>query len=39
MGRVTGTKAHDVLTCRDTINSDNLVKRTIGYVSYDLSKK
>ena len=39
MGRVTGTKAHDVLTRRDTAIPDNLVKRIVGYVSYDLSKK
>lgn len=39
MGRVTGTKAHDVLTRRDTTIQDNLVKRIVGYVSYDLSKK
>jgi hypothetical protein len=39
MGKVTGTKAHDVLTRRDTTIPDNLVKRIVGYVSYDLSKK
>ena len=39
MGRVTGTKAHDVLTRRDTTIPDNLVKRIVGYVSCDLSKK
>ena len=39
MGRVTGTKARDVLTRRDTTIPENLVKRIVGYVSYDLSKK
>ncbi|XP_041374186.1 uncharacterized protein LOC121387226 [Gigantopelta aegis] len=39
MGRVTASKAHDILTCRDTTSPDNLVRRIVGYVSYDLSKK
>ena len=39
MGRVTASKAHSVLTRRETTCPDNLVKRIVGYTSYDLSKK
>ncbi|XP_021342823.1 uncharacterized protein LOC110443137 [Mizuhopecten yessoensis] len=39
MGRVTGSKAHDVLTRKSTTKPDNLVKRIAGYATYDLSKK
>ncbi|VDI16885.1 Hypothetical predicted protein [Mytilus galloprovincialis] len=39
MGRVTASKAHDVLTRQATTPSANLVKRIVGYTSYDLSKK
>ncbi|CAG2215690.1 unnamed protein product [Mytilus edulis] len=39
MGRVTASKAHDVWTRKDTTSPDVLVKRIVGYSSYDLSKK
>ena len=38
-GRVTGTKAHDVLVRRQTTNPDNLVKRIVGYNTFDISSK
>ncbi|WAR26954.1 ING4-like protein [Mya arenaria] len=38
-GRITATKAHDVLTLKDSTCPDNLVMRVAGYKSYDLSKK
>ncbi|XP_033729776.1 uncharacterized protein LOC117318968 [Pecten maximus] len=39
MGRITASKAHDVLVRKDTTSPDNLVKRIMGYSTYDLSKK
>ncbi|VDI22300.1 Hypothetical predicted protein [Mytilus galloprovincialis] len=39
MGRVTASKAHDVWKRKDTTSPDVLVKRIVGYLSYDLSKK
>ncbi|XP_069108751.1 uncharacterized protein [Argopecten irradians] len=39
MGRVTGSKAHDVLTRKATTPPDNLVRKIVGYATYDLSKK
>ncbi|WAQ97892.1 ING4-like protein [Mya arenaria] len=36
---ITATKAHDVLTLKDSTCPDNLVMRVAGYKSYDLSKK
>ena len=38
-GRITASKAHDVLTLRPTTSPQNLVRRIMGYSSYDLSKK
>ena len=38
-GRITGTKAHDVLVRRQTTPPDNLVKRIVGYRSFDISSK
>lgn len=38
-GRITASKAHEVLTLRPTTCPDKLVARIIGYKSYDLSKK
>ncbi|XP_048734036.1 uncharacterized protein LOC125650107 isoform X2 [Ostrea edulis] len=38
MGRITASKAHDVLVRRDSTSPDNLVKRVAGYSVYDLSK-
>lgn len=39
MGRVTASKAHDILTRKATTPAANLVKRIAGYSTYDLSKK
>lgn len=39
MGRVTASKAHDVMTQKPSTPPDNLVKRIAGYTSYDLSKR
>ena len=38
-GRITGTKAHDVLVRRQTTPPDNLVKRIVGYRSFVISSK
>ncbi|CAC5369625.1 unnamed protein product [Mytilus coruscus] len=38
-GRVTASKAHDVLRMREQTSPDNLVRRVCGYNSYDLSRK
>ena len=38
-GRVTGTKAHDILVRKETTPPDNLVMRIMDYKTYDLSKK
>jgi hypothetical protein len=38
-GRITASKGHDVLTLSPTTSQQNLVKRIMGYNSYDLSKK
>ena len=38
-GRITGTKAHDVLVRRDSTPPDNLVMKIMDYKSYNLSKK
>ncbi|XP_036002672.1 uncharacterized protein LOC118565784 [Fundulus heteroclitus] len=37
-GRITASKAHDVLVRQPTTNPDTLVKRIVGYKVYDLSK-
>ncbi|XP_033747958.1 uncharacterized protein LOC117332976 [Pecten maximus] len=37
-GRITASKAHDVFVRRDSTKPDNLVRRIVGYQSYDLSK-
>lgn len=39
MGRITASKAHDVLVRKETTPAANLVKRIAGYSTYDLSKK
>ncbi|XP_022236830.1 uncharacterized protein LOC111084400, partial [Limulus polyphemus] len=39
MGRITASQAHDVLTRRVTTPADNLVKRIVGYSTYNLSSK
>ncbi|VDI40629.1 Hypothetical predicted protein [Mytilus galloprovincialis] len=39
MGRITASKANDVWTRKETTSPDVLVKRIVGYSSYDLSKK
>lgn len=39
MGRVTASKAHDVLTRRSATPPENLVNRIMGYNTYNLSKK
>jgi len=38
-GRVTGTKAHDILTRRETTCPDNLTMRILDYKSYNLNQK
>jgi hypothetical protein len=38
-GRITGTKAHDVLVLKKTTDPGNLVKRITGTKTYNLSKK
>ncbi|CAG2244518.1 unnamed protein product [Mytilus edulis] len=38
-GRITASKAHEVLTLRPTTNPNKLIMRISGYNSYDLSKK
>ena len=38
-GRVTGTKAHDILVRKETTPPDKLVMRIIDYETYDLPKK
>lgn len=37
-GRITGTKAHDVYVRKPETPPNNLVKRVLGFKSYDLSK-
>jgi hypothetical protein len=37
-GRITGTKVHSVVHRRSSTKPDNLVRRIVGYESYDLSK-
>ncbi|CAC5358530.1 unnamed protein product [Mytilus coruscus] len=38
-GRLTASKAHDVLRMREQTSPDNLVRRVCGYNNYDLSRK
>ncbi|CAC5408719.1 unnamed protein product [Mytilus coruscus] len=38
-GRITASKAHEVLTLRPTTNQNKLIMKLAGYNSYDLSKK
>ena len=38
-GRITGTKAHDILVRRDSTPPENLVMKIMDYKTYDLSKK
>ncbi|XP_071119026.1 uncharacterized protein [Haliotis cracherodii] len=37
-GRITGTKAHDILVMKDTTDPTNTIKRIMGYSSRDLTK-
>lgn len=38
MGRITASKAHDILVRKDSTSPGNLVRRIAGYSAYDLSK-